>query len=145
RRGLILNIGSFAGQATTPLLATYAGTKSFLAAWSQAMGEELKRSNVQVQLLNTYFVVSALSKIRKPSAMIPTPKQYVAKALSSIGNPGGAIGRPYTSTPWPLHALVDWAIAFIFPRGWLLGFTHKQQLEIRKRAIRKSQKVNKSE
>ncbi|SJX64896.1 related to 17-beta-hydroxysteroid dehydrogenase [Sporisorium reilianum f. sp. reilianum] len=144
RRGLVLNLGSFAGQVTTPMLATYAGTKAFLSAWSQAMGEELAKSNVAVSLLNTYFVVSNLSKIRKSSAMIPTPKQYVAQVLRTIGRNGGAIGRPYTATPWPMHALVDWATTFILPRGWLLSYTYNQQAATRKRALRKAQKALKS-
>jgi 17beta-estradiol 17-dehydrogenase / very-long-chain 3-oxoacyl-CoA reductase len=144
KRGLVLNLGSFAGQVTTPMLATYAGSKAFLSAWSQALGEELRRSNITVSLLNTYFVVSNMSKVRKASAMIPTPKQYVAQALKSIGRNGGAVGRPYTSTPWPMHAIVDWATSTILPRGWLLNYTYGQQVAIRKRAIRKAEKLAKS-
>ena len=124
KKGLVLNLGSFAGQVTTPLLATYAGSKAFLSGWSQALGEELRRSNITVSLLNTYFVVSNMSKVRKSSAMIPTPKQYVAQVLKTIGRNGGAVGRPYTSTPWPMHALVDWATTFILPRGWLLSYSY---------------------
>lgn len=124
KRGLVLNLGSFAGQVTTPMLATYAGSKAFLSAWSQALGEELRRSNITVSLLNTYFVVSNMSKVRKSSAMIPTPKQYVAQVLKTLGRNGGAIGRPYTSTPWPMHALVDWATAFVLPRAWLLSYSY---------------------
>lgn len=144
KRGLILNLGSFAGQVTTPMLATYAGSKSFLSGWSQALGEELSHSGVEVSLLNTYFVVSNLSKIRKSSAMIPTPKQYVAQVLKTIGRNGGAVGRPYTATPWPMHALVDWATTFVLPRGWLLRYTYGQQVATRKRAIRKAEKAIKS-
>lgn len=174
KRGLVLNLGSFAGQVTTPMLATYAGSKAFLAAWSQALGEELRRSNITVSLLNTYFVVSNMSKVRKSSAMIPTPRQYVSQVLKTIGRNGGAVGRPYTSTPWPMHAIVDWATAFILPRAWLLSYTYRtysrqsavylcsgalltcispvpmpcpttdQQAAIRKRAIRKAEKAIKS-
>lgn len=128
KKGLVLNLGSFAGQVTTPLLATYAGSKSFLSGWSQALGEELKRSNITVSLLNTYFVVSNMSKVRKSSAMIPTPKQYVGQVLKTIGRNGGAVGRPYTSTPWPMHALVDWATSYILPRGWLLSYSYGKLL-----------------
>lgn len=144
KRGLVLNLGSFAGQVTTPMLATYAGSKAFLAGWSQALGEELKRSNITVSLLNTYFVVSNMSKVRKSSAMVPTPRQYVGQVLKTIGRFGGAIGRPYTSTPWPMHAVVDWATAFLLPRGWLLSYTYDQQAATRKRAIRKAEKAIKS-
>ncbi|GAC96037.1 hypothetical protein PHSY_003616 [Pseudozyma hubeiensis SY62] len=144
KKGLVLNLGSFAGQVTTPMLATYAGSKAFLSGWSQALGEELKRSKVDVRLLNTYFVVSNLSKIRRSSAMIPTPKQYVKQVLKTLGSQGGALGRPYTSTPWPGHAVVDWATTFLLPRGWLLSYTYGQQVATRKRAIKKSQKAVKS-
>lgn len=144
KKGLVLNLGSFAGQVTTPMLATYAGSKAFLSGWSQATGEELKRSGVMVSLLNTYFVVSNMSKVRKSSAMVPTPKQYVAQVLKTLGRNGGAVGRPYTSTPWPMHALVDWATTFLLPRGWLLSYTYGQQVATRKRAIRKAEKAIKS-
>lgn len=117
-------MGSFAGLASTPLLATYSGTKAFLAGWSQALGEELRRSNVHVELVNTYFVVSAMSKIRRASAMVPTPRQYVKQTLATIGNAGGAVGRPYTSTPWPLHAIVDWAMSYVLPKSWLLSYQY---------------------
>ncbi|KAJ1025209.1 hypothetical protein NDA16_002713 [Ustilago loliicola] len=144
KRGLVLNLGSFAGQVTTPMLATYAGSKAFLSGWSQALGEELRRSNITVSLLNTYFVVSNMSKVRKSSAMVPSPKQYVAQVLKTLGRNGGAIGRPYTSTPWPMHAVIDWATTFILPRGWLLSYTYDQQAATRKRAIRKAEKAIKS-
>ncbi|WFD33960.1 hypothetical protein MCUN1_000788 [Malassezia cuniculi] len=99
RNGLILSIGSFSGQLATPLLATYAGSKAFLIGWSQALAEEMRRVNVDVAVLNTFFVVSNMSKLRRPTLMAPTPKQYVAAALSRLGRPGGAIGRVYTTTP----------------------------------------------
>jgi short-subunit dehydrogenase len=57
RKGLIVNVGSFAGMFPTPLLQTYAGSKSFLKHWSESLAAELKPSGVHVELLNTYFVV----------------------------------------------------------------------------------------
>lgn len=109
-RGLILNLGSFSGQFPVPLLTTYAGTKTFLIGYSQALGEELRRSKVVVQNLNTYFVVSNLSGIRRSSFVIPTAKQYVGSVLGKIGRQGGAVGRPYNMTPYPAHALIDWLV-----------------------------------
>lgn len=126
------------------MLATYAGSKAFLIGWSQALGEELRRSNVTVSLLNTYFVVSNMSKVRRSSAMIPTPKQFVGQILKTLGKNGGAVGRPYTSTPWPMHALVDWATAHVLPRAWLLSYTYDQQQATRKRALKKADKAIKS-
>lgn len=125
KRGLILNVGSFAGQFPTPLLATYSGTKSFLIAFSQTLGEELRRSKIDVQCLNTYFVVSNMSKIRKSSSIVPTPRQYVQKVLSKIGRSGGAVGRPFTMTIWPMHALIDWALeTFVGNQKWFFRYNY---------------------
>jgi NAD(P)-dependent dehydrogenase (short-subunit alcohol dehydrogenase family) len=39
------------------MLATYSGSKSFVATWSQALAEEYKKKGIVVQLVNTFFVV----------------------------------------------------------------------------------------
>ncbi|KAG6879161.1 hypothetical protein C0992_004694 [Termitomyces sp. T32_za158] len=76
KRGLILNIGSFAGAIPSPMLAVYSGTKAFLATFTSALAEEVKAHNITVEHVNTYFVVSKLSKIRKASAFIPQPAPF---------------------------------------------------------------------
>lgn len=60
KRGLILTVGSFAALIPSPLLAVYSGSKAFVSTWSQALGSELKGTGVEVQVLNTYFVVRPL-------------------------------------------------------------------------------------
>ena len=57
KRGLILNIGSFAGAVPSPMLAPYSGTKAFLSAFTASLAEEVKDKGVDVECLNTYFVV----------------------------------------------------------------------------------------
>ena len=57
KRGLILNIGSFAGAVPSPMLATYSGTKAFLTTFTSALAEEVKQHKIVVQHINTYFVV----------------------------------------------------------------------------------------
>ena len=59
KRGLILNIGSFAGSVPSPMLATYSGTKAFLATFTSALAEEVQQHNITVEHVNTYFVVGA--------------------------------------------------------------------------------------
>ncbi|KAF9129779.1 hypothetical protein BG015_004096, partial [Linnemannia schmuckeri] len=41
KKGLIINLGSFAGLVPTPYLSVYSGSKAFLSSWSQAIGAEL--------------------------------------------------------------------------------------------------------
>ena len=144
-RGLILNLGSFSGQWATPLLATYAGSKGFLIAFTQALGEELRRANVDVQLLNTFFVVSNMSKVRRASWIVPTPKAYVQSVLSRIGLASGAVGRPFTLTPYPTHAWIDWATQYLVPRWFLLSKAYESSLDTRRRAIRKAERSAKQQ
>jgi NAD(P)-dependent dehydrogenase (short-subunit alcohol dehydrogenase family) len=57
KRGLVLNIGSFAGAVPSPMLATYSRTKAFLATFTSALAEEVRAHNIVVEHVNTYFVV----------------------------------------------------------------------------------------
>lgn len=109
-RGLILTMGSFGGLLPTPYLATYSGSKAFLQAWSAALAGELKPSNIDVELVISYLVTSAMSKIRRSSASIPTPKAFVKSVLNSVGRRGGAQDRFATMTPYWAHALMHFGI-----------------------------------
>ncbi|CDK25666.1 unnamed protein product [Kuraishia capsulata CBS 1993] len=109
-RGLVLTMGSFGGLLPTPYLATYSGSKAFLQSWSNALAGELKSSKVDVELVISYLVTSAMSKIRRSSLSIPTPKVFVASVLKNVGRRCGAQERYATSTPYPIHALMHWWI-----------------------------------
>ncbi|ELU42146.1 ketoreductase [Rhizoctonia solani AG-1 IA] len=113
RRGLILNLGSFAGAVPSPMLATYSGSKAFLSTWSRALAAELAPRGVDVQLVNTYFVVSSMSKIRRATSMIPLPSTYVRSVLSKIGLQGDF------TTPYWAHGVLAYAMNFA-PSAWLI-------------------------
>ncbi|TRM69236.1 hypothetical protein BD626DRAFT_473416 [Schizophyllum amplum] len=142
KRGLILNIGSFAGAVPSPMLAPYSGTKAFLSTFSDALGAEVKKDGITVEHVNTYFVVSKLSKIRKPSLFIPTPTPFVRSVLSKIGLACGAAysGRPNTSTPYWSHALMDYGMTLIGVKSLFIEHTHRLHVDIRKRALRKMER-----
>ncbi|KAF8220589.1 3-ketoacyl-CoA reductase [Tricholoma matsutake] len=146
KRGLILNIGSFAGAIPSPMLATYSGTKAFLSTFTSALAEEVKSHNIIVEHVNTYFVVSKLSKIRKPSVMVPLPGTYVRSVLSKIGLACGAAfsGRLGTSTPYWSHALLDYGMTLIGLPGVYVRYTHGLHKDIRRRALRKLEKEGKN-
>lgn len=142
KRGLILTMGSFGGLLPTPLLATYSGSKAFLQHWSTALGSELASHNIHVQLVQSYLVTSAMSKIRKPSMLVPTPKGFVKSVLSKVGRTGGAQGWAFTSTPFWSHAGMQWALnTFTGVTGALVVNQNKGFHEgIRKRALRKQER-----
>ncbi|KAL1640711.1 hypothetical protein SLS58_006725 [Diplodia intermedia] len=145
KKGLILTMASFGGIMPTPLLATYSGSKAFLQHWSTALAGELAPSGVHVQLVQSYLVTSAMSKIKRASAMIPTPKAFVAAALGKIGRSGGAQGVAYTSSPFWSHGLMHWAIAtFAGTTSTTVLKINKDMHEgIRKRALKKAEREGK--
>lgn len=110
-RGLILTMGSFGGLLPTPYLATYSGSKAFLQNWLAALAGELASSNVDVELVISYLVTSAMSKIRRASLTIPNPKNFVKSTLAGVGRRNGAQERYATSTPYWAHALMHFGIA----------------------------------
>jgi len=144
KRGLILTMGSFGGLLPTPLLATYSGSKAFLQQWSSALGAEVAPYNITVELVQSYLVTSAMSKIRKPTAIIPTPKDFVEAVLDKIGRSGGAQGWAYTSTPYWSHGLIQWALGTSvgFTNSLVVGQNKAIHEAIRKRALLKQDRVS---
>ncbi|KAJ1983250.1 hypothetical protein H4R33_004817 [Dimargaris cristalligena] len=138
-RGLIINSGSFSGSVPSPLLSVYSGSKSFVSTWSQALGAELQAKGVIVEHLNTYFVVSAMSKIRRPSFFIPMPDTYVRSVLSRIGVRGGS-SVPFTSSPILSHALANWTVDNFFSRQFWVMYNYTMHVDIRKRALKKRER-----
>ncbi|CAG8470307.1 6268_t:CDS:2 [Paraglomus brasilianum] len=138
-RGLILNIGSFAGYVPSPYLSVYSGSKAFLSTWSQALGAELKPKGIVVQNVNTYFVVTGMSKIRRSNFLTPYPKPYVRAVLSKIGVPCGS-EYPYTSASYPSHGLANWLIANAFSWSWWEARNLEIHIDVRKRALRKRER-----
>ncbi|CDS09620.1 hypothetical protein LRAMOSA10980 [Lichtheimia ramosa] len=139
RSGLILNLGSFAGLVPSPYLSVYSGGKAFLSTWTQALAKEVESQGIVVQNVNTYFVVSAMSKIRKPTFLIPLPKPYVASVLAKIGLPCGA-NVPYTSTAYPSHGIANWLISNTLSTKFWINQNYAIQKDVRRRALRKRER-----
>ncbi|KAI8867861.1 NAD(P)-binding protein [Ramicandelaber brevisporus] len=136
KNGLIINVGSFAAMVPTPLLSVYSGTKAFVSTWTKSIAAEFAEDNIVVQHLNTFFVVSAMSKIRKAKLMVPTAEGYVKHTLDRIGVSGGA-SDPYESTPYPPHALLQWMSEHLHSRKHWYDKNYVLQKELRMRALAK--------
>jgi 17beta-estradiol 17-dehydrogenase / very-long-chain 3-oxoacyl-CoA reductase len=139
KRGLILTMGSFAGVMPTPYLATYSGSKAFLQHWSSSLASELKPQGVDVQLIVSYLVTTAMSKIRRTSLLIPNPKQFVRAALGKIGL-SSTENFPNTYTPWWSHAAFKWVIDSTVgtTSAVTIWFNRRMHVDIRTRALRKA-------
>lgn len=141
QKGLILTMGSFAGWIPTPYLATYSGSKAFLQHWSSSLAEELKGDGVQVQFVLSYLITTAMSKIRRPSAMIPKPSSFVRATLNKVGLDHFQ-HYAYTYTPWWTHAIMLWAVESTLGAGNSIGiwYNHLMHQSIRKRALKKAER-----
>lgn len=142
KRGLILTMGSLGGTFPTPLLATYSGSKAFLQQWSTALGAELAPFGVDVEIVLASLITGAMSKVRRPSLTIPTPRRFVHDALSKVGLSCGAQGMAYTSTPFWGQALLQWLVMntlglMSWPTLW---YNKKIHVNIRQRALRKKER-----
>ncbi|KAK5991338.1 Very-long-chain 3-oxoacyl-CoA reductase [Cladobotryum mycophilum] len=138
KRGLILTMGSFGGWTPTPYLATYSGSKAFLQQWSNALSSELADYNVDVYLVLSHLVTTAMSKIRRPSLLIPTARGFVKSALGKVGL-GGFQTAPYTYTPWWSHAFMLWVVENVagVNSPVTIWYNKKMHIDIRRRALRK--------
>ncbi|EFX02511.1 3-ketoacyl-reductase [Grosmannia clavigera kw1407] len=138
KRGLILTMGSFGGWMPTPYLATYSGSKAFLQHWNSSLAAELKPSGVDAYLVLSYLVVSAMSKVRRSSFLIPKPDAFVRSALRKIGR--GSQAFAFTYTPFWTHAIMQWAVENTIGVGNSAGIWYNSKMHkgIRSRALRKA-------
>lgn len=139
KRGLILTMGSFGGWTPTPYLATYSGSKAFLQQWSNALSSELADDNVDVYLVLSHLVTTAMSKVRRPSFLIPNARNFVKATLGKIGL-GSYQTAPNTYTPWWTHSFMLWLIENIpgVNSPITIYYNKKMHVDIRRRALRKA-------
>jgi 17beta-estradiol 17-dehydrogenase / very-long-chain 3-oxoacyl-CoA reductase len=147
KHGLVLTMASFGGFFPTPLLATYSGSKAFLQQWSTALGSELQPHGVHVQCVQSHLITTAMSKIRKPSTLVPNPKQFVRAVLGKVGRSGGAQNVAFTSTPYWSHGLMQWFLSrFLGERSQVVVKINRGMHEdIRRRALRKAEREAKKQ
>jgi 17beta-estradiol 17-dehydrogenase / very-long-chain 3-oxoacyl-CoA reductase len=80
--------------------------------------------------------MSAMSKIRRASLMVPTPKHFVRTVLAKLA--------PGTVTPYWSHALVA-AVMSLAPPKVVLAYSHALQKDVRRRALAKQARLAKQE
>ena len=88
-----------------------------------------------------------MSKIRKPSIMIPTTTAFVRASLNKVGLSGGArfVGRPAGSAPYWSHSLLEYVIGILGWKQATVAYTHGLHKSIRKRVDRKLARETKAQ
>lgn len=91
---------------------------------------EYRPFGIFIQSVQPGFVVSNMTKIRKPSLMAPAAKTYVCSALNTLGISERTAGY------WP-HSILQAVIGAMSSLGspqWASQFVFKKLLQMRKKA-----------
>ena len=108
RRGTIINVSSAAGFQPIPFMATYAATKAFVTAFSEAIAEENRPYGLQVLALcpgstETNFHKAAGMDRALAVKGQETPEQVIETAMNAVGT-----GRSKIVSGW-----TNWAVASV--------------------------------
>ncbi|KCV69052.1 hypothetical protein H696_04470 [Fonticula alba] len=135
RRGLIINIGSAAGLMSTgdPLYSVYSGTKAYVDKFSRSLNLEYKSQGIHVECCVPYFVVSKMSKIRKPNFMTPTADNFARYALQRSG-------RSFLVLPYLPHALQHFVLESL-PLSISSKLVLRHHLDVRRRALKRAERL----
>ncbi|KAJ1921972.1 hypothetical protein H4219_000319 [Mycoemilia scoparia] len=141
KNGLILNSGSYAGLIPTPFLSVYSGTKAFVKNFSQALAAEVEKDGIVVQHLTTYFVATAMTKVRRATFLIPTAESYAKNIIRYLGSPCGT-NSPYTMVPHFGHAIYVFFTQNILSESFVVKKSYDHGLVFYKRWLKKVAREN---
>ena len=131
QRGIILNVSSAAGLHPTPLLTFYSATKKFVEYFSVALDNEYNHKGIIVQCITPFYVTTKLSKIRRPSLLVPTPNAFVRSTIKTIGKTNCTFG--YYS-----HA-IQGSLVKLIPESLYISFIANMLKQLRKKALKRHQ------
>lgn len=132
KKGTVVNISSLGGSVPHQLMVVYGSSKAFVDNFTKNLELELGGKGLTFSAQIPMFVVSNMSKIRKPSLTVPTPDSYAKAAVGAIGYNGKI--SPYWS-----HAIL---VGILNQLPWFITapFIMNMHKSIRKRAIRKAER-----
>jgi 17beta-estradiol 17-dehydrogenase / very-long-chain 3-oxoacyl-CoA reductase len=129
KHGYIINMGSFAGDAPTPLLSTYSASKAFVDYFSQTLQQEHKRDGITVKCPTPMFVATEMAKMR-PSLTVPKPSKLVHDVLKNMHR--GVVSY----SPYWVHSLIS-SVLLSLPTSIRLNLVTSLNLKTKERALKK--------
>jgi 17beta-estradiol 17-dehydrogenase / very-long-chain 3-oxoacyl-CoA reductase len=84
KRGLVINISSLSAIIPAACLTIYSGTKAFAHKFSSDLAMEYEKYGIVVQSVLPGPVATNMTKMRKPTWMAPSAKNFVESALSTV-------------------------------------------------------------
>jgi len=85
RKGVVVNIGSIAAIAPTPLMCVYGASKAFMDKLSRDLITEYSGKGIIVQSVLPGYVATNMSRIRTSSYTAPSAEEFAKVALKTIG------------------------------------------------------------
>lgn len=134
KRGLVLNLSSFSAAYPCPLLAAYGASKAYVDHLSRALSKEYETKGIVIQSILPAYVSTKMSKIRKASLMVPTPKQYVASQMKTVKLENRTYGF------WTHKAQAFVLDSLVYPllgADFISGITFNSLKSVRARAYKK--------
>jgi len=136
KAGAVINVSSASGNLSEAMQTVYSASKAYVQAFSEALDKELANTKVRVQCSIPLLVATKLSKIRKASFMVASPSEWASACIN-------AIGYERVSVPQWRHALQFWLTHDVLPRSLVDSFLLSRQKDIRKRALKKKERLAK--
>jgi len=132
KKGTVVNISSVGGVIPHQLMVVYGASKAFVNSFTDNMQAECVNKGVTFSSHMPMYVVSAMSKIKRPSLTVPTPEQYAKTAVKHFGYSG-------TLSPYWSHAFYAGAMQQL-PWKILAPLVMNVHRTIRKKALKKYNK-----
>lgn len=114
KAGGIVSLSSISANVPTPMLSTYAATKSFNGHFSRSLQLELAPYNVDVLTVTPGFVCSNMSGRKRPAFDCPSAKQMAYMTLNKVGIVSETHGHRH-------HDVIFGAVVEKLVPGFLLG------------------------
>lgn len=131
KKGYVVNIGSLTGDLPMPMFATYASSKAMIKSWTESLHTECLPWNLNVELMNTGYVATKMSGIKRSSLFCPSPECYA----KSIANHFGSSNESFAYFP---H-LIFYFVLCLIPRSIVAKVNLLLQYKIRDKMDKKRQ------
>lgn len=134
RCGGIVNLSSFTSSTPSPLLSTYAATKSFNLGFSQSLAYEVEQAGIDVLAVTPNLVISRMTtgvstKAPKPSFLKVAAGPMARQTLNQLGSSKVTAGHRN-------HAIIEGVLSFL-PTSLVANNILKMHKDVKRRAEKK--------
>ena len=128
QKGAVINLASISGLSPQPLQTIYAATKAYMDFFSRGLQTEYSSKNITIQTICPSYICTSMTSfspsLSTPSFFVPTPEDFAANAVKTIGFSN------YTTGFWT-HSLQN-----LFPMAFMPKLIFKLNERFRSQALK---------